>query len=333
MSSSAITGPVFSDVKRSPSGSAAAPSWSFNESTGTGIYLVSAGVLGLSTNGVQRVVVDASGNVGIGTASPETKLHISYGLATGDYISTGGTNRNQNGLNKIVKFKHGYWSGTQEVASIGVVTTSSTSGNGYGFGDLVFYTGSSGNGDIGSTSAERMRIDASGNLLVGTASALVSGPKIQVNETIAAWGIRCRTGTTGAFTGSSFVINWTGAPQLWIDTTNVGNITLTSDYRIKKNIETQEQPALERIAQLRPVKYEFANYGTLFKEDGVQREGFIAHELQAVIPSAVEGEKDAEEQIQSLKLDALCSVMVKAIQEQQEIIGKLEARLAALESK
>ena len=66
--------------------------------------------------------------------------------------------------------------------------------------------------------------------------------------------------------------------------------------------------------------------------DGVAREGFIAHELAAVIPSAVQGEKDAENQIQSLKLDALCSVLVKAIQEQQVVIQALEARITQLET-
>ena len=76
-----------------------------------------------------------------------------------------------------------------------------------------------------------------------------------------------------------------------------------------------------------------ADYGTLFKASEEVKEGFIAHELAEVIPSAVEGEKDAENQIQSLKLDALCSVMVKAIQEQQTIINDLKARIETLEAK
>jgi len=113
-------------------------------------------------------VVFNTGNVGIGTPSPFSKLHVSLGNTAGDLISYGGTSRVSNGLNKIAKFYHGYWSGSQEVASIGVQTTSSTSGSGYGFGELVFHTGSSGNGDSGSTSTERMRIDASGNVGIGT---------------------------------------------------------------------------------------------------------------------------------------------------------------------
>jgi hypothetical protein len=284
MASSAITGPVLADNKRAPAGTAAAPSFAFNDSTGTGVYLVSPGVLGLSTAGVQRVVVDASGNVGIGTASPGSRL---------DITDAGGSVR------------------------IGNVSIETPSASGLTLnasniaGTLLFRA----------AGAERMRLDASGRLCVGVTEA---GPSTGVGV-ISARGYAARSGTNGTF-ANVFNIMWTGSAQLWIDQTNVGTIAFTSDYRVKKNVETQEQPALERIAQLRPVKYEFANYDTLFKEDGVQREGFIAHELQEVIPSAVEGEKDAEEQIQSLKLDALCSVMVKAIQE-------LEARLAALESK
>ena len=83
--------------------------------------------------------------------------------------------------------------------------------------------------------------------------------------------------------------------------------------------------ALASINQLRPVTYTYTNYKNLFKADGVTRQGFIAHELAAVIPSAVEGEKDAEDQIQSLRLDALCSVMVKAIQELSAKVTALEA--------
>ena len=69
MSSSAITGPVLSDTRRASSGTAAAPSFAFNASTGTGMYLVSAGVLGVSTNGAQAMVVDASGNLLVGTTN------------------------------------------------------------------------------------------------------------------------------------------------------------------------------------------------------------------------------------------------------------------------
>ena len=173
---------------------------------------------------------------------------------------------------------------------------------------------------------ERMRIDSTGRLLVGVTST--GG---QPAGAVAAVGYASKAGTSGAFSNNAYNFYWTTGLAAYIDTTNIGNVTISSDYRIKKNVETQTTPALDRIAQIRPVTYEFANYKELFKEDGVAREGFIAHELAEVIPSAVDGEKDAENQIQSLKLDALCSVMVKAIQEQQTIINDLKARITALE--
>jgi hypothetical protein len=70
----------------------------------------------------------------------------------------------------------------------------------------------------------------------------------------------------------------------------------------------------------------------LIKGDDRVREGFIAHEVAEVIPSGVEGEKDAENQVQSLNIDAIVSVLTKALQEAVAKIETLEAKVAALEA-
>tara|TARA_R110000822_G_scaffold192522_1_gene331187 strand:+ start:1991 stop:2968 length:978 start_codon:yes stop_codon:yes gene_type:complete len=181
---------------------------------------------------------------------------------------------------------------------------------------MTFYTGGS----------EAMRISTDRNLFVG----LTTGGSTETGV-VKAKGFNVRSGYAGSLGGNTYNIDFSGGnPQLYIDTTNLGTITVVSDYRIKKDIATQTSPALERVMQLRPVNYEFADYGSLFKADGVAREGFIAHELAEIIPSAVDGEKDAENRIQSLRLDALCSVLTKAIQEQQALITQLQADVAAL---
>ena len=147
-----------------------------------------------------------------------------------------------------------------------------------------------------------------------------------------ALGIRTRTGSSGSWGLNTFNIYWSSSTaSLYIDTTNIGAIQVSSDYRIKQNVETQISEALPRVMQLRPVTYQSADYGNLFKASDEVKEGFIAHELAEVVPSAVQGEKDDPNQIQSLKLDALVSVLTKAIQEQQSIIEALEARVTALE--
>ena len=178
--------------------------------------------------------------------------------------------------------------------------------------------------------AESMRIDSSGNVLVG----VTSPGSYAAGSAIGTTGYISRSGTGGSFGNNRFNIFWNGsAARLWIDTVDQGSIAISSDYRIKKDIQSQTLTAIDRINEIRPVTYTYADNEVLnWKADGVAREGFIAHELAEIIPSAVDGEKDAENQIQSLKLDALCSVMVKAIQEQQTIINDLKARVETLEA-
>lgn len=149
---------------------------------------------------------------------------------------------------------------------------------------------------------------------------------------LGAVGFRTRAGRNGG--GDNwFNFQWAN-PNLWawVDFTRIGVAASFSDYRLKKNIQTQTQPALERIMRIRPVTYEYDYYKNLSEPDGVIREGFIAHELKEVIPTAVDGEKDEENVLQSLRFDAICSVIVKAIQELSEKIDSIDERLSLLEN-
>ena len=170
-----------------------------------------------------------------------------------------------------------------------------------------------------------------GAVLVGTATQI---GLLTVNGTIASKGYQCHSGVGGSYGGNSFNIYWTGSvPQLWIDATNIGNIQVSSDYRIKKNIETQTASGIDRVMRLRPVTYEIADYGDLFRADGIVRDGFIAHEVQEVIPSGAEGQKDEEGRIQNLRTDAILSVAIKAIQEQQALIESQQSQIDTLTTK
>ena len=261
--------------------------------------LVSAGAtdpLIIGTANAEKMRLTSGGDVGIGTSSPDAQLTV----------------------NTIASFGAGAGA-TPSIAAKGDLNT------GVWFPAADTIAASTGG-------SERIRITSAGNFLVNATSVPTNGAILHSGVAIsAATGYTVKPGQSGALGGNVFNIDWTGSPQLWIDATNLGTITVVSDYRIKKNIATQTTSALDRVMQLRPVNYEIADYGTLFKADGVVREGFIAHELAEIIPSAVNGEKDTENQIQSLKLDALCSVLTKAIQEQQDLIQSLTTRLSALE--
>jgi hypothetical protein len=246
--------------------------------------------------------ITTSGTLAItlsGTALPVANGGTGLTTLTANYIPYG------NGTSAFNSSSTFTYNGTSLTAGNFIPSSSTTPTNG-------IYLPAANNLGFATNSTEFARIDPAGNLLVGTTTASSGSTAGHIQ---AGTGINVRAGSTGAYGGNLFNINWTGSPQLWIDTTNVGTITIVSDYRIKKNIKLQTIPALNRVMQLRPVAYERTSFGKLYIDDGVIREGFIAHELQSIIPSAVEGAKDDPNQIQSLNLDALCSVLVKAIQE------------------
>jgi hypothetical protein len=267
------------------------------------LYNNSNAALSFGTNSAESMRIDSSGNVSIGTSSPNAKLDILTTASTRMLFTERGTGGNVidsvNGTNSAY---------TQFLLN----------GN-----PLIFAT----------NATESMRIDSSGNLLIG-ATSTVGTAKLYVNGAVGSEGILGRQGATGTSTGNLINFWWVGSSlQAWVDSTNVGNITLTSDYRIKRNIQTQTTSALDRILKLRPVTYQIADYKNIFKASDDIKEGFIAHELSEIIPSAVNGEKDDENQIQSLKLDALCSVLVKAIQELSAKVDAQAAEITALQAK
>jgi hypothetical protein len=325
---------------------------------------LSASTLTVSGN---TYLATSSGNVGIGTSSPGTKLDVNgvgrfgdlaakiqVGL-NGDSISMNGDLYIQTSTANPLIFRTNTVERARITAAGGLAvgtTTDPGAGNiGLAAGKNLQYSSTayitpednvSGarivtpgiiRFDTGGTT-ERARITSSGDLLVGTTTQYESALATFAGV-IAPRGVYTRKGTgTAGTAANSFNIDWTGsAANLWIDTSNAGTITLSSDYRIKKNVQTQTAQAIERVMRLRPVTYELNDYGDLFKADGVAREGFIAHEVQEVIPSGAEGQKDEENRIQNLRVDAILSVAVKAIQEQQAIIKALEAKVAALEAK
>lgn len=139
----------------------------------------------------------------------------------------------------------------------------------------------------------------------------------------------CAAGYSATRDGNINNIHWDGSnAYLYIDDTNIGSFAYNSDYRIKKDVVNLENFAIEKIKALRPIRYTHTNY-EVFKSSDKPFVGFIAHEVQEVLPEGASGEKDGKD-IQSLKLDAILALTVKALQEAVARIETLEAQVAIL---
>jgi hypothetical protein len=273
-----------------------------NASTSSGIVQTAdtSGVLQLQTASTTAVTVDASQNVGIGTTSAGGKL----GIVT----STTATALNCNNA-LDTGFQVNFVSGLTSI------------GNNFN-NPLAFLT----------SNTERMRIDSSGNVLVGTTTNTTNTKATfsYDGSSVNGMGIIDSTGTTAGTRYIMLFQRGTGTTVGSISTTtSTTAFNTSSDYRLKDNIVPMTG-ALDKVLQLKPVTYKW-------KLDGSNGQGFIAHELQAVVPDCVTGEKDAVDEEGNIKPQGvdtsfLVATLTAAIQEQQTIINDLKARITALES-
>ena len=117
--------------------------------------------------------------------------------------------------------------------------------------------------------------------------------------------------------------------QIDSDGSNTSYVT-SSDYRLKENI-SYDFDALTRVQQLKPARFNF------IANPDVTQDGFIAHEVQDIVPVAVSGIKDAVDEEgniepQGVDHSKLVPLLTKAIQEQQTIIEDLRTRIETLEN-
>jgi len=185
-----------------------------------------------------------------------------------------------------------------------------------------------------STSAtERVRIGSDGNFYVGTTSTF-GGAKNNFRRTGSGQVISVVTSiTSGTNDMMCFVDgdeNICGSIQANTTANTVSYVT-SSDYRLKNNIQSMTG-GLTKVMQLKPSTWNWKS------APEVSGQGFIAHELQAIVPDAVCGVKDelyadGNPKFQGIDTSFLVATLTAAIQEQQALITALTARITALEAK
>ena len=267
--------------------------------------------------------VNASGNVGIGTNNPFSLLNISK-----TNTSTGLT---PNPL--LVLTNNQYTAGTGVTLgfgftdnSIGSAITGRSAQSGGG-GSLTFETRSS-----AGVMDERMRITEYGNVIIGTATD--NGAKLQVNGNFAMthptilqqFNFYSSNGTiefvnrdsSGAKTFTWYYqASGSGTPATL---SSSGVWTNASDARGKTDIK-EIGYGLDTVLAMKPSSFTVIS-------DNSKAVGFIAQELLDVLPEVVHSVKtqDGEDRY-TVDYGAITSVLVKALQEQQEQINSLKLKL------
>jgi hypothetical protein len=233
------------------------PTWDFRTATNE--------AMSWTQNNVERMRIDSSGKVGIGTATFTGANAFMDDLVV--YNATAGTGA---GLSIISNATDGYSS--------------------IAFGDTadwdtgrVQYNHTDNSMAFHANSAERMRIGSSGNITLGPSgvSGVTAIPNYSAGAGLLYWN---RTNTTAVSTALRFD-NAGVAVGAIIYNNNSTAYNTSSDYRLK----TDAQPmtgASARVQALNPVNFEWI-------ADGTRVDGFLAHEAQSVVPECATGTKDA----------------------------------------
>jgi len=259
-------------------------------------FTAASGTAGNAISFTQAMTLNASGNLGIGTASPTQRLHLAGSGDTMMLVNDGTYN-----------------------SFFGTISSQTRVSNDNTI-PIVFAT----------NSTERARITSGGDLVVNGTTTLNANAKLSV------WNGSGAGSATGIATGYSatsgqfrLIYLNSAADALNFDNGN-NNATLTSggtwtnasDARLKKNIQ-QIKYGLDTVLAAQPRSFNRVDVGGEYI-------GFIAQELQTQIPEVVYGNEDTK---YSVDYGSLVAVAFRAIQEQQAIITALTARITAMESK
>ena len=249
-------------------------------------------VLAAYTPSGTGMFLNGSGNVGIGTTSPSYKLDVQV---SGNVARFGDGTR--------------FFRVYTDADEVSLLADGSV--------PMKFYT----------SGTERMRITSTGNILVGT-TGTPNGTSVYGSAFIDGG-----SGLRQLFQASSTTTS-VSIQRFYNPNGNVGSIqtngsstsySTSSDYRLKENV-VEMTGALDRVSQLKPSRFNF------IADADKTVDGFLAHEVQDIVPEAITGEKDAVDEegnpeYQGIDQSKLVPLLVGAIQELKAEIELLKTQI------
>ena len=264
----------------------------------------------------RAITIDAAQKVGIGTDSPTENLHVYSSTSNADMMlesAASGSDarmflkRNGSASRAFVNFQDsdtsaiwytGLLRNTNDVFAIGQADDFGT--------DTRFVIDNSGNVGIGITDSSnygaRLNVKMSGgsnNAMIASINSSTSGTRRHIDF------------FDGSGTSRKGAIETNGTSTTY---------STTSDRRLKDNIQPITD-ATEKLMTMNPVTHTWIS-----SPDEPRVHGFIAQEMQEVVPEAISGDKDSEEMM-SMDYGRITPVLVAALQEANKKISELEARL------